>query len=60
MCKHEFVGDAKGVKCALCGKRLTAKEYGESLRKPDLTIETPKEQAKPKTTRTTKPAKTKK
>lgn len=27
MCNHKFQGDKNGVKCLLCGIRLTTKEY---------------------------------
>lgn len=34
-CKHEFIGDAQGVQCRLCGKRMTPEEYREHLEPPE-------------------------
>ena len=33
MCSHKFQGDKNGVKCLLCGLRMTADEYSASLGK---------------------------
>lgn len=33
MCNHKWVGYADGVKCELCEKKLTAKQYIDSLKK---------------------------
>ena len=32
-CSHKFQGDKNGVKCLLCGLRMTAEEYAASLTK---------------------------
>lgn len=52
-CRHEFIGDSKGVQCRLCGKRMTAEEYREHLEppeqkgaEPEQKDETPKKPAK--------------
>lgn len=36
-CKHEFIGNAKGVKCSLCGTELTVDEYRKYLKNPNET-----------------------
>lgn len=30
-CKHEFIGNADGVKCLKCGKTMTPKQYQDYL-----------------------------
>lgn len=37
-CNHKFQGDKDGVRCLLCGLRMTPKEYAEYLR-PSATEE---------------------
>lgn len=49
MCKHEFIGNAEGVKCSLCGTELTREEYKAYLNPKEEPKETPKEKkAEPK------------
>lgn len=47
-CKHEFVGDSEGVKCSLCGLRLSHEEYGKYLHEGFTPIVLEKAEEKPK------------
>lgn len=48
MCDHEWRGTADGVECTLCGEKMTAAEYMETLKKPAEKEETPKRGRKAK------------
>ena len=58
-CKHEFIGNAEGVKCPLCGVKLTQQEYREYLKgnkaqKGDFSTSVAVEEPKPEPKKTTK------
>lgn len=59
-CKHEFIGNAEGVKCSLCGLSMTREEYREYLKggkekaPTNVAVEAPK---KPAAKKTVKPKK---
>lgn len=47
-CNHQFIGDAEGVTCELCGIRMTAEEYRSFLSGEFPRKEEPQETEAPK------------